>query len=365
MKKNSLYLILLTLTLLLSGFQKNVKSVKYSENHARTDSSGAKSQYVSLMFWNVENLYDPYNDTLTLDDEFTAGGIKRWTTTRFHRKLNHTAKTILASGGFHPPDLIGLCEIENRMVLQKLLRDTPLKKFHYEIVQYDSPDLRGVDVAFLYSPQVFKSVSDRKIRISFSSDTSIRTRDILMVKGVLKDRDTLFLFINHWPSRRGGQVTSEPRRMETAKILRRSIDSLLSHENNPNIIIMGDFNDEPENVSIKNGLNAKTEVTRGVSDTLYNLMGIRNKTRMEGTLKFRDQWTTFDQFMVSGTLFHGFHGLKADHERTSVYYGTFLTEEDLTNQGVRLKRTYAGPRYLGGFSDHLPILLKINILTTP
>lgn len=329
------------------------------ENRANLDSLQIKSQIVRIVFWNVENLYDPYDDTTKLDDEFTSAGAKHWNWTKFSAKLNHVAKTLLAIGEWAPPGIVGLCEVENRYVLNKLIYETPLKPWNYKFIHHESPDLRGVDVALLYRPASFKVLCSRSVSIRFPFDTLAQTREILLVKGILLNRDTISLFINHWPSRRGGYLGSQPRRNYVASVLRKLIDSVQHAQPVANIVVMGDFNDEPENESLKQVLMARTESDTQYDTSLYNLMGIRNKIRREGTLKYRDQWSTFDQFVVSGTLMNGRSGLKTGIGQVKIFKSSFLLEEDNTYFGEKLNRTYSGPQYHGGFSDHLPIRLQI------
>lgn len=331
-----------------------------SENRANLDSIKIKSQNVSVVFWNVENLYDPYDDSTKLDDEFTSPGQKHWNWTKFSRKLNQVSKTLLAAGEWAPPAVIGLCEIENRYVLNKLIYNTPLQSLKYKIVHHESPDLRGVDVALLYRPDIFRVVHERNITIRFPFDTLIRTREILMVKGVINSLDTIHVFVNHWPSRRGGYLRSQPRRNYVAAVLKGIIDSIQQENPQANILAMGDFNDEPEDESLKTVLKANTLMEEIGATKLYNLMGIRNQNRSEGTLKYRDQWSTFDQFVVSGALINGRNSLITGPENVRIIRSSFLFEDDKTYFGEKLKRTYVGPRYQGGFSDHLPIHIIIN-----
>ena len=365
--KSNIMNILLNFIVLTFGFQGflseemvAIKGVKCSENHASLDSLKIKSQNVSVVFWNVENLYDPYDDTTKLDDEFTSSGAKRWTWSKFNLKLNHVAKTLLAIGQWDAPALVGLCEVENRYVLNKLIYETPLKPWRYKFIHHESPDLRGVDVALMYRPALFQLLNSRSISIRFPFDTLAQTREILMVGGILFGHDTITLFVNHWPSRRGGYLASQPRRNWVASVLKGLADSVLRLYPGSNILMMGDFNDEPENESLKNILKANTDVTSIYPDTLYNLMGIRNKTRMEGTLKYRDQWSTFDQFVVTGALLNGASGLHAGTRNVRIFRSNYLLEEDNAYFGEKLNRTYSGPRYHGGFSDHLPIRLRID-----
>ena len=356
-------LIIIVLTFLRLCFLPNLFSghqrINTSENRANLDSIKIKSQSVTIVFWNVENLYDPYDDTTKLDDEFTSTGARHWNWTKFSTKLNHVAKTLVAIGEWAPPAIVGLCEVENRYVMNKLIYETPLKAWKYKFIHHESPDLRGVDVAMLYRPAVFQVIASRTTSIRFPFDTSSQTREILMVKGILFNIDTISIFINHWPSRRGGYLASQPRRNYVASVLRKLIDSVQQAETVANILVMGDLNDEPENVSLKEVLKAHTD-TLSIHDTsLYNLMGIRNKIRKEGTLKYRDQWSTFDQFVVSGTLMNGKSGIQAGIPNVRIFRSSFLLEEDNTYFGEKLNRTYSGPKYHGGFSDHLPVRLEI------
>ncbi|MEI7499467.1 MAG: endonuclease [Bacteroidota bacterium] len=342
------------------NFQTIPKGENICENRANLDSIKIKSQNVSIVFWNVENLYDPYDDTTKLDDEFTSGGAKHWSWSKFNLKLNHVAKTLMAVGEWAAPAIVGLCEVENRYVLNKLIYETPLKPWKYKFIHHESPDLRGVDVALMYRSILFNVLTSRSISIRFPFDTLAQTREILMVKGVLFGMDTIVLFVNHWPSRRGGYLESQPRRYHVASVLRRLVDSVQQITPAANIVVMGDFNDEPEDESLKLILRARTGIFPVYTDTLYNLMGIRNKIRPEGTLKYRDQWSTFDQFVVSGALLNSSSGLQSGINNVRIFRSDFLLEDDNTYFGEKLNRTYIGPRYHGGFSDHLPIRLEIN-----
>ncbi len=248
--------------------------------------------------------------------------------------------------------------IENRYVLNKLIYETPLTKFKYKIIHHESPDLRGVDVAMLYRPDKFKLIGSRSIRIGFPFDTTAQTREILMVRGTVFDQDTLVLFINHWPSRRGGMLASQPRRNYVAGVLHQLTDSILSQCPMSNVLIMGDFNDEPDCQSIVTFLHARTDTSGIDRQDLINLMF--PKMKKEGTHKFQGNWAILDQFIVSGSLFQGSNYLKADYSDVHIYKGSFLLKEDQKFFGDTPKRTYTGPKHTGGFSDHLPIYLDIG-----
>ena len=334
------------------------------KNHASPDTLAEVRQNVSILFYNVENLYDPYDDSTTLDDEFTKTGAKSYSWTRFMAKLNNLAKTLITACGSDTLAFIGLCEVENRYVLNKLIYETLLKRYGYRIIHRDSPDLRGVDVAALYHPKKMKVVSFRYIPVRFPRDTTIRTRDVLYVKAVVFGGDTLHLFVNHWPSRRGGQEASAWRRNFVAQKIHHLTDSILTEngklkmENSAsNIILMGDFNDEPADSSLAVHLGAAC--SRSDRALLYNMMGLKNLKWTEGTIRYRGRWSTFDQFMVSRPMLEGSAGLYTAPEGVTICRFPFLLEEDPTWFGEKLSRTYSGPRYLGGFSDHLPVRILI------
>jgi hypothetical protein len=342
--------ILLTVPGLLSAYS--------PEKYARTDPGPDSCQNVRIVFWNVENLYDPYDDSTTLDDEFTAAGARHWSYSKFRTKLNHLSKVLLAIGNWEPPPIVGLCEVENRYVLNKLIYDSPLKKFRYRVVHHDSPDRRGVDVAMLYRPDRFRLIGAQARSIRFPFDTTAETREILMVKGVVNSTDTLILFVNHWPSRRGGELASRPRRNWVAGILRAMTDSLLGSNPSSAIVIMGDFNDEPVDLSLTTHLKARLDTINLQPTDLVNLMA--PKYRREGTHKYHDAWGILDQFIVSAALARGKPGLAASYGDAHIYRGNFLLTGDAAYLGEKPVRTFNGPKYLGGFSDHLPVYLDLR-----
>jgi exonuclease III len=255
--------------------------------------------------------------------------------------------------------VIGFCEIENRFVLNKLIYETPLKSFDYEIIHADSPDRRGIDVAFLYRQSRFEPLYYYPIPIHFPDNPGSKTRDILYVKGILNKADTVHFFVNHWPSRYGGYEDSKPRRLFVASVLRNIVDSILSVNHHPNIIIMGDFNDEPWDESIRDVLKAKTDTTSLNADEMIALMGLFKKNMSIGTNKFQAEWSVIDQFIVSGNLLSGGSSLRVSNQGAKIYDKSFLLEKDETHLGMKLNRTFVGPVYHGGFSDHLPVYLDL------
>ena len=300
---------------------------------------------VSVMFYNVENLFDIRDDSLTRDDEFLPRGTRGWTYTKFQQKLQNIYKVIAAVGEWEPPVLVGLAEVENRFVLEALLRDTPLHRYRYEIVHQDSKDARGIDVALLYRSDQFELLDTQFIPVDLSAWGGGHTRDILYVKGTLSSGDTLHYLVNHWPSRYRGVQASNPLRLQAAQTLRAFTDSLYQHHPNSNILIAGDFNDNPEEASLQ-----------ALCDNAY-LINV-SQYAMEGTNKHQDHWNTFDQFIVSRNLMSN-HPWQIKGEKAVAYAAPWLLEEDPKYLGYKLRRTYVGFRYQGGFSDHLPVYVRL------
>ena len=313
----------------------------------------ARQEEIKVMFWNVENYFDPFNDEKTDDDEFVYGGWYGWSWKRFLRKRNAIAKVIASSadelGGW--PDMVGLCEVENRMVLRQLTEQTPLIRLGYDIVHYDSPDLRGIDVALLYRKERFKVLRSRAVEVSLPDSSA--TRDILYVCGIPlpgeEVADTLHIFVNHWPSKLSDDSGFSPRRMAAAYALREAIDSVRAISPEAAILIMGDFNDTPD-------ARILTEFLR---DMKLCALSADSAAEELGSIKYKGIWELIDQFFLSENL----------HERTvnwgngalmRIYSPVFLLEKDREFLGQKPRRTFIGPRYNGGVSDHLPILLRLQ-----
>ncbi|HLO61241.1 MAG TPA: endonuclease/exonuclease/phosphatase family protein [Bacteroidales bacterium] len=307
---------------------------------------------IKIVFYNTENLFDPSDDPKANDNDFTPAGAMHWTYKRFTAKENNLGKVLIAIGEWNPPDIIGLCEIENDYVLDHLVAKTSLSKFGYSWLHRDSPDKRGIDVALLYNPSTVKVLECRYFRI----DTNIVVSREILYACLLAQSDTFHVFVNHWPSRSAGQLETDKSRFAAASLLRQKADSLFNHDTASNIVIMGDFNDEPTDESLVRVLNAGTPehpVTKG----LYNLSRIPEKGPVKGTLKFQGTWNIFDQIMVSGNL------LLSGRITSNSYHifdGSFLLEPDETYTGMKPYRTYSGFRYHGGFSDHLPVYVVIS-----
>ena len=322
------------------------------------ESQAAASERFRVMFYNVENLFDPWDDSLTRDEEFTPEGERYWTNYKFYDKLNKVYKVIMAVGRWEPPAVIGLCEVENRFVLEKLISETPLKGFGYRIVHHESPDRRGIDVALLYREELFEPLYDEAIRVRFPDDTAYHTRDILYVKGLIDHREMIHFFVNHWPSRYGGYLATVNRRNTAASILKHHTDSLLEMNPNSAVVMMGDFNDGPRDESFSGVLQAVAPSDEIELKTYYNLMLTDQDDWSYGTLKYRENWDVFDQVVVSGSLLNH-DGLDVFLDKAFIFHESFLLEDDERYLGIKPFRTFTGFRYNGGFSDHLPVFFDL------
>jgi len=301
-----------------------------------------------VMFYNVENLFDPSDNPDKKDKEFTPNGPRHWNNKRYYNKLNNLAKVITALGEWDTPVLVGLCEVENNKVVHDLTTYSPLRKMQYRYVITDSEDARGINVALLYQRDRFKYLYHDCIRITFPYNPQKKTRDVLHVTGQIITGDTLDVFVCHFPSRRGGQWASEPDRIRAASAVRTAIDSLNTCRLNVNILILGDFNDEPSDKSLSQVL---------VKDDLYNLFLPVSQHSRIGTYKFGDQWNFLDQIIVSAHLLDGQRPFHVIPETATIFQAGFLFVDDRTHGGKRPKKTFHGYRYEGGYSDHLPVFV--------
>jgi hypothetical protein len=311
-----------------------------------------------IMFYNVENLFDPFKDSLTNDDEFTPQGTRFWTWKRMTEKLNNITKVITAVGEWDPPVLVGFCEVENRFVMTQLITKTPLAKFNYQLVHRESPDRRGIDVALIYRPDRFVLEEERFFQLINPDEPHRTTREVLYARGIIAQLDTLHVFVNHWPSKYGGELASEPGRLAAGRLVREKIDSIRIFHPNARIIVMGDFNDGPNSNAIVEALGAKTVGNNIEPSEMYNLHHKYDGSGA-GTLKYQGQWETIDMMIVSGALLNRLHGVYANPEGGMIFKADFLLEEDTSFVGVRPFRTYIGFKYHGGYSDHLPIYLDL------
>lgn len=342
------------------------KKLKSAEDHLTLglkdhDGTPRNNNGIRVVFYNAENLFYPEDDSTKRDEDFTKNGLKRWTYFRYQQKLNNIYKVMMAVGGWEPPAVVGFCELEHKKVLEDLINSTPLKKFGYKVVYEESPDRRGIDVGFIYRPSKFKYIEHEAIRVDFPFDKNLKTRDVLQVRGQVLGKDTLSVFVNHWPSRWGGQAKSEPKRVYVASLVRQKIDAL--YEKNPNVkvVVMGDMNDYANNKSLIEVLKAKGTLEAVEKGDLYNYMEDLSKNWQLGSHKYQGHWGTLDHMIVSEPLLNEAKkgALRASKDGAHIFAARFLLEEDTKFLGLQPFRTYAGPRFIGGFSDHLPIYIDL------
>ena len=310
-----------------------------------------------VVFYNVENLFDIYDDPLTRDDEFTPRGAKHWTKARYMTKLQQVAEALDSAGGNGLPLVVGLAEVENRRVLEDLTGKTGLSEGHYGIVHQDSPDARGIDVALLYRQDEVEVLETAFLRIPFPEDAAVRTRDILYAKLLFHRQDTLHFIVCQFPSMIGGEKQSEWKRVRAAAVVRHRVDSLFRCNPEAGIIVMGDLNGKADTPA-QRVLGTKAPGKKIEPATLYNT-GYYLLKKNYGSYRYQGKWQTIDHIIVSGSLLAGQSACRAD-ARMTVYSAPFLLEEDKTHFGNRPCPTYRGPRYIGGTSDHLPVFIRLR-----
>jgi len=322
--------------------------------------TGDPNPFYRVMFYNVENLFDTEDDPATDDSEFLPGSEKQWNQVRYQDKLDKIARVVSDLGGDTLPVLVGLCEVENGKVIGDLLKIDPLAGSDYRVVHQESPDKRGIDVALLYRYRYFTLHRSEFIPVRFDSDTAARTRDILYAVGTLGGIDTLHFFVGHWPSRSGGEIESRPLRLHVAGIIRDRVDSIRTFHPDALIVITGDFNDEPEDLSVTSGLGALLVAADPKDGDLYDLTPVIRSGQPQGTYKYRGSWNLLDHMVVSGSLLDTTGSLYTRPVEMKVFSRSYLLENDEEYMGQRPFRTYLGPYYHGGYSDHLPVYLNIR-----
>ena len=309
---------------------------------------------VTVAFYNLENLFDTINNPNVKDEEFTPQGSKQWTSGKYFHKLNNLADVISKIGvdkAQEPPAIIGVSEIENINVLKDLVNTKKLKSYHYQIIHYDSPDRRGVDVALLFRNEYFKVTDSKTYRLTIPDKPDFKTRDQLLVAGIL-DNEQIYLIINHWPSRYGGEKRSRPLRNAAANLCKHIADSLLVIDPEAKIIIMGDLNDDPDSPSLKKYLKITLDTTLLSKGYFYNPMITLYKKGI-GSLAYRDSWNLFDNIILSPAF------LK--HNGYYFYQAHVFKQNFMLNNEGRFKgypfRTFVGNNFMGGYSDHLPVYM--------
>jgi len=310
------------------------------------------STVFSIAFYNLENLFDSEHNEYTLDKDFTPEGVFQWNRDRYLRKIQNLGNAISKIGhkkAMIPPIFLGVAEVENKTCLEDLIHSEKLQTHDYDFVHYDSPDERGVGVAFLYQKEHFElTYSDTyTLYITDHEDNRDFTRDILLISGKLFSEE-IYVIINHWPSRNSGKKASEAKRIKAAKLVREIVEEIYRENKDPKIIIMGDFNDQPNSTSIRNYL---------VTDDFFNPM-LSLQENKKGSINYMGKWYLFDQIIFSNPFLKDFsrHNFYKD---IAVFDDHFLQEATGKRKGSP-KRTFLGKYHLGGFSDHFPVVAYLE-----
>jgi hypothetical protein len=315
-----------------------------------SDVNQERQKYITAAFYNLENFFDFNHDAYTLDEDFTTDGDFAWDEDRYQTKIRNISRSISQIGRHEteaPPAVIGVAEVENAGVLEDLIGSEELQPFNYDFVHYDSPDERGIDVAFLYRKDCFELDYSDTYPLMLKSETNDRdyTRDVLLISGKL-DGVPVYIIVNHWPSRNKGVKFSESKRFSAARLIHKIIREITNETANPEILIMGDFNDNPNSNSIKNQL-----VKNGLFNPMYNLYkkGI-------GSLYHARRWHLFDQIILTDSFRRD--GM-LQFRKAIVVNDYFLQDKSGKNKGAPL-RTFLGTRYVGGYSDHFPVCVLLE-----
>ena len=320
------------------------------------DGYAQQKQYkvATVAFYNLENLFDTLDTPEKNDIEYTPEGSNNWDSKKYYAKLENLAEVIAQIGSDltgAPPAIVGVSEIENRAVLEDLVNQPQLKPYNYDIVHYESPDRRGIDVALLYQSAVFEVVNTHSATLTIEGKDDFYTRDQLVVSGIL-DGEEIYFMVNHWPSRYGGEARSKPLRNAAADLTRSLTDSIISMDKDAKIMIMGDFNDDPIDESLIKHLDAKKSERKTRPGDLFNPFYDMFQ-KGHGTLAYRDQWNLFDQIIVSYPL------LGEDKSTFKLYQAKVFDKDFLKRDSGRYKgypfRTHVAGIYMGGYSDHFPV----------
>ncbi|MBL0308181.1 MAG: hypothetical protein IPP77_00315 [Bacteroidetes bacterium] len=310
---------------------------------------------VCIGFYNLENFYDTINDPEKNDEDFLPNGANGYTGAVYKDKLSKLSEVVSQIGKEQSPDglaLLGVAEVENKKVMEDLIAQPSLANRHYQIVHYNSPDYRGIDVGLFYNPKYFKVLHSEPlfVHLAGSGGSVYYTRDVLWVSGLL-DGEIVHVFVNHWPSRRGGEDASAPNRAAAATVCKKVIDSLMRADANTKVILMGDLNDDPVSESVTKVIGAKGEAKKVREGGMFNPW-VEKYSKGIGTLAYNDSWNLFDQIMLSyGFLNKEQPGLF--FKSAQIFKKSFMVVDSGKYKGYPL-RTYEGVKYAGGYSDHFP-----------
>lgn len=349
------YLLILSFLLLLAC--KSSGDTQAVTMNSRGMEPEAKEFVVA--YYNVENLFDTEDNPNKIDEDFTPGGKYEWDQKKYDRKLFQIAKAIKSIGP-NGPDLLGLGEVENAKVIEDLLKQEQLKDRNYKFVHYESPDMRGIDVAFVYDSKLFKLADDEAYEIYFKQEPDYTSRKVLHVEGKLKNQK-LHVLVNHWPSRRGGQEESEFRRLAVAEEVKAVIDKVYAADEDAHVIIMGDMNDDPFNKSIVETLGAVGEMGELAENGLFNPMKELHNADNYGSLTYRGKWNLFDQIIMSEDLLDESGKLRYV-EGSAKVHNVELLQVGFGRGAKYPRRAIFRGKFEGeGYSDHFPVYVKLKM----
>jgi hypothetical protein len=326
-------------------------------------SATAQQKPHMVAFWNLENLFDIYDDPETHDEEFTPNGVKQWNEIKYAKKLANVERVLfdIAAVQKEYPIVIGVSEIENRSVLEDLVEQPKLKGANYRICHYDSPDARGVDVAFLYRSDVFKLEGSDNIKLNVEELPNFRTRDLVVMWGTI-DGEPFYFLVSHWPSRLGGKEASQFKRDACAKQIREIKDSLLANNPATKVIVMGDFNDDATDASLVKVMGAKGKVKELETGDFFNPFNEMLRAN-QGTLAYQDSWNLFDNICVTENLVNASEGkyrlIKGKKFYGNIFVRNYMLQQDGQYKGYPL-RTFVSNNFQNGFSDHFPVYIFIG-----
>ncbi len=319
--------------------------------------SDNEGRQVAIAFYNCENFFDPADNPAKDDDEFTPQGKYHYTQKIYEQKLHNIATVLQTMNSGAGPAIIGLAEIENNTVLTDLVQQPEIARRNYKYEWYDGPDPRGINVALVYDPARFVMLRSEALSVDLSGiEGKSHTRDVLYVYGILNG-DTVHVFVNHWPSRKGGEGETDAKRVMAARVNRNTIDGIVKNDPNAKVIVMGDFNDNPGDVSMATRLGAMAEQTAVAVADLYNPWASLYKSG-QGTECFGGKWNLFDQVLISGSLLKNANH-KLQYEKAEIFRPDFITDHYKGHDGEP-HRSYAGTHWINGYSDHFPVILYLT-----
>ncbi len=344
-------LIYLLLFFILGSCHLEPQSNQERENDIK--SSESTSSVRSVVFYNVENLFDIYDDPMKDDDDFTPSGFMKWDKERYKLKLDKISDALVLTPSF--PAIIGLAEVENKEVIIDLLEEPEFANKNFGFSHFQSPDRRGIDVALIYDKSVFEIEDEEAIKVKLSYDRNFKTRDILYVNGFYSG-ERIHIFVNHWSSRREGVRETEHRRLAAAKILRDKVDEIVEDDPDSQILILGDFNDYPNNKSLNVVLNARSINEVASAELINPYLDLQGEG--VGTSVHQRKWNILDQIVLSSSFYDN-GPLRVKNKKAGI-----LREKELLytyrNGDEKPNSTYGGPNYYGGYSDHLPVFIEIK-----